>query len=1044
MYFKRTGDTTATEASAVAKSKTIQEAHEQLGHMNEDMCRKTAKHLGWTIRSGNMNPCTGCTAAKARQKNVPKHTGEMSDNSTSEKTGRYYMDIATVRKPDELNVTVSKPVWHIIVDERTQLKFSFFYTSKNAMIEPTCEWLKKATNSQCPVKIIRMDNAGENKKLEARMQSVDWQMNIKVEYTARDTPQQNHLAELAFAVIANRGRAMMSKANIPMETRYRLYSEAFKTATLLDGLVITTLDGKSLTRYEHWDGKLPEFAKHLRTWGEAGTVKLRDLSTTKIEDRGVHCMMIGYAPNHAGDCYKMWNPRTGRVHETRDIIWLHRMFYQTPVNPKDMVIGPSVDFLIEEIGESNEVGESNETDERVETPNVETEDQSEMNNETTDQWTTVTRSGRASVMPERFRESASVSIDAVIDSINQNYFAALEECEDEETEEDEIESIRESLEFANVGAGLGGGFEHTSELKVLKYKEAMKSADKDKWDEAIFEEHERMLKHNVFKPTPIKDLPKDAKILSTTWALKKKAIGTYRARLTARGYEQEDGVHYDSTSKSAPVVLDATVRLVLILTILASWTTNIQDVNAAFLHGEFEPGTPPIYIYVPQGLERFYCAMAVVLLLLKTMYGTIQAALAFWRKSDIAFTNMEYKRSEADPCLRYKWTEHGLSLWTSHVDDNLNVGSEENVKKAKELMSQQFECSDQGPIQEYLGCKIDYDKRLRFMKITQPVLLQSFVDEFDLPEGQIPRTPAIPGSVLIRDEKDTLLDEEMAKKYRSGVGKLLYMVKSRPEIRNAVRELTRYMQEPTFRAMDAMHRAMKYCVGTSERGLILKPTGEWDGKDMNYLFELRGRADSDYAKDPTTRKSVGGYTTFLNDAPVVERSKMQKTVTLSVTEAEYIEASNCVQELLAHRRTLESIGLRIRLPMILEIDNKGAIDLSNNWNCGGRTRHIDVRHYFLRDLKEAGVIKIKWIATANNTADLFTKNLMGPLFDKHASVYCGVDEYMTMSVDPEGESVGGEMTDHKGSGSTLLDGTRFGERAAIRQAATDKGDKAGD
>jgi hypothetical protein len=172
-------------------------------------------------------------------------------------------------------------------------------------------------------------------------------------------------------------------------------------------------------------------------------------------------------------------------------------------------------------------------------------------------------------------------------------------------------------------------------------------------------------------------------------------------------------------------------------------------------------------------------------------------------------------------------------------------------------------------------------------------------------------------------------------------------------------------------------------------------------------FEVTCKADSEFAKCPMTRKSVGGHIVFLNGTPVMETSKMQAIVALSVTESEYIQGSGCVQDMLNVKRTLESVGLKVKLPMILEMDNSGAIDLSNNMNTSGRTRHIDVRHYFLRDLKEAGILKVKWISSDDNTADLFTKNLMGPVFERHAVVFCGHDEYMFN--ESEGESVGGDV-----------------------------------
>ena len=85
---------------------------------------------------------------------------------------------------------------------------------------------------------------------------------------------------------------------------------------------------------------------------------------------------------------------------------------------------------------------------------------------------------------------------------------------------------------------------------------------------------------------------------------------------------------------------------------------------------------------------------------------------------------------------------------------------------------------------------------------------------------------------------------------------------------------------------------------------------------------------------------------------------------------------------------MESIGLRVKKPMVLMVDNKGAKDLANNWSVGGRTRHIDVRYYFLRELKEAGLVQTVWQHGVHNCADLFTKNLDGPTFKRHAKVFC--------------------------------------------------------
>ncbi len=100
----------------------------------------------------------------------------------------------------------------------------------------------------------------------------------------------------------------------------------------------------------------------------------------------------------------------------------------------------------------------------------------------------------------------------------------------------------------------------------------------------------------------------------------------------------------------------------------------LLDVKGAFLCGNFE-NNEEIYMKVPQGFERFYSENAV-LLLLKTIYGLKQAAMAFWKELLKAFYGMGYnKRSKADPCLYFGWTLTGLVLWSSWVDDCLVCGT---------------------------------------------------------------------------------------------------------------------------------------------------------------------------------------------------------------------------------------------------------------------------------------------------------------------------------------------------------------------------------
>ena len=144
--------------------------------------------------------------------------------------------------------------------------------------------------------------------------------------------------------------ALTATANMPIKYRYNLFWEAFKTSTLLGNLWIAEINGKMATRFENFLGENPKFVKHLQAWGEVGTVKLKTKAMPKVGDWGKQCMMAGYTMGHTGDKYRMWNLISGRIHTTRNIIWLKQLYLQpTKTNIKDskvyrrdiLTIGPS-------------------------------------------------------------------------------------------------------------------------------------------------------------------------------------------------------------------------------------------------------------------------------------------------------------------------------------------------------------------------------------------------------------------------------------------------------------------------------------------------------------------------------------------------------------------------------------------------------------------------------------------------------------------------------------------------------------------------------
>ena len=150
----------------------------------------------------------------------------------------------------------------------------------------------------------------------------------------------------------------------------------------------------------------------------------------------------------------------------------------------------------------------------------------------------------------------------------------------------------------------------------------------------------------------------------------------------------------------------------MVMALMAGWSGLINDVQGAFLKGELNQETERMAIKVPQGFEKYYDEN-VVLLLLMAIYGTKQAAMAFWRELLKCMKHMGYVRSGTDPCLYFKWTVAGLVVWLSWIDDCMVWGPQEIIEKESKDFTSRFDCDEVGEVKEYVGCKIDHNKNAR-------------------------------------------------------------------------------------------------------------------------------------------------------------------------------------------------------------------------------------------------------------------------------------------------------------------------------------------
>ena len=163
---------------------------------------------------------------------------------------------------------------------------------------------------------------------------------------------------------------------------------------------------------------------------------------------------------------------------------------------------------------------------------------------------------------------------------------------------------------------------------------------------------------------------------------------------------------------------------------------------------------------------------------------------------------------------------------------------------------------------------------------------------------------------------------------------------------------------------------------TKGKALVLKPT-------KTVKWSMKAYSDSDFAGDADTRRSVSGYVIYLNDSPIAWRSKGQKSVTLSSTESEYVATSEVAMEIVYLARMMEFLEVHMEYPIIVYVDNIGAIYLATSAKTGNRTKHVDTRYHFVREYVENGLLKVAFVRSAENTANIMTKNLGTEWYNKH-------------------------------------------------------------
>ena len=265
--------------------------------------------------------------------------------------------------------------------------------------------------------------------------------------------------------------------------------------------------------------------------------------------------------------------------------------------------------------------------------------------------------------------------------------------------------------------------------------------------------------------------------------------------------------------------------------------------------------------------------------------------------------------------------------------------------------------------------EIDYNREKREMFISQHKYIEETANMFGQTQARSTSNPCDSSMKLSGNDspKNEAEKETMSRTpYRQLLGRLLFVVTTtRPDAAYSLSQLGRFADNPGPKHWKALIRVLRYLYSTSNLGLHYG-----SGNQL-----LTAYSDADWGSNLDDRRSVSGVLLMLNGGPVVYKSKYQRTVALSTSEAEYMALSMCTQDVLWVRTMLADLGFEQKKSTVIWEDNQGAIALATNPGYHARTKHVDIRHHFIREKVLNGDIRVMYKETEHQLADILTKAL---------------------------------------------------------------------
>ncbi|CAI7729341.1 unnamed protein product [Closterium sp. NIES-53] len=461
--------------------------------------------------------------------------------------------------------------------------------------------------------------------------------------------------------------------------------------------------------------------------------------------------------------------------------------------------------------------------------------------------------------------------------------------------------------------------------------------------------------------------PPGANIVSGVWIFRVKrppgSSPVFKARYVARGFSQRQGVDYFQTFSPTPKM--TTLRVLLHVAAHRDYELHSLDFSTAFLQGSLHK---EIWLRRPLGLTGTF-PPDTQWSLRRPVYGLRQAPREWHDTLRTTLAALGFAPSTADPSLFLRTDTSLPPFYILVYVDDLVFATADTAALAhvKSELQKRHTCTDLGELRSYLGLQITRDRARRTITLTQSHMVQQVLQRFGFTYSSPQATP-LPNrhslSALPSDES-----VESSGPYPELVGCLMYLMTcTRPHLAYPLSILARYVAPGRHRPehMAAAKRVLRYLCSTSGRGLVL------GGRSP---VVLTGHADASWADDQATQRSSQGYTFSLGSGSVSWRATRSSSVLGSSCEAEIYAGAMAAQELRWLTYLLTDLGEPPRSPPVLYVDNKAMLALCREQRLEHRIKHIALRYFLARELQQRGQLRLAYVASEANTADVFTKAL---------------------------------------------------------------------